>query len=114
MNSLENDLLRLYAAHAHELRHGSRMEINAGVVRICLTIVSGIPDTPLTPCEEDIIRVLTEADRKLTKKEIAQAFEAEQTLWADSTISNALAEMVNRGILENRRDRKGYGLAKPT
>ena len=84
-----------------------------GTCGVILTISGELPDTPLTPCEEDIIRVLTDAGKKLTRKEVARAFIVEETLWAESTLANALASLVARGILQNRHDRKGYGLAKP-
>lgn len=106
---IEADILELYAAHARVLHRGSRMEAAVGNVRIALVVLT---DDRLTDCESDILRIVTAAGRKLRRKDIVAALEAEGILWGESTIANALAALVARQVLVNRRDKRGYGLQR--
>ncbi len=68
------------------------------------------PPLPLTPCERDILSVLS-ADTRLTTGDVLAALERRGLLHGERTIKGALAALVRRGrILTSRRAPRGYHL----
>lgn len=97
-----------------QLSDGDQIEVQTdrGKLLICFH------DQTLTQCEQDIINVLRSAGRKMTRKEIIAHFATtlkscwQDDGWSVSTVEHALASLVRRGRLLQRRDRRGYALAE--
>ncbi len=66
----------------------------------------------LSQCKQDITRVLHEKNRRLTTNQILKELRVRESLWGDSTVKRALADMVRDGELNNRTGirPRGYGL----
>lgn len=106
---LERSLLELYLKFVRDLRPGEPINVSVGGGRLLLEYVTDAVE-PLTPCEEDIVTVLRRAGRKLTAKEIIAGFEGIGACWGNSTVWQALASLVAKGVLVNRKDKRGYSL----
>jgi Fe2+ or Zn2+ uptake regulation protein len=74
------------------------------------------PEPILTPCQQDIIKLLEDTGRRMTVNEILTGLEAADMIHGESTVRHALPEMNRRGLLDNRHDAwgKGYGLGEWT
>ena len=71
------------------------------------------PRAPRTACERDIVALLSRATRPMTGVEIRVELEAQEHLWGESTIGQALAGLVNDGVLRNSRKLGGYFVPGP-
>jgi len=56
----------------------------------------------LTPCQQDILRLLSSEDRPRVCDWILSALENQDKLWGESTVRRALASLVRTGRLVNR------------
>lgn len=109
--SIENLLLRLYTDLQPILPpEGISLEIPAGSSLIRFAVETAANnERALTSCERQVLDFMATAERRLTMKEIRAGMEAAGNLWGKSTVQNALAELVNRKLLVNDRDKRGYG-----
>lgn len=94
----------------------TRMNGLAGVLRI------GAPaDLPLAEtrdeltarqreCLEAVQVEIARLGRRVIGSEVRSALKAAGIRWGVSTINTALADLVDRGLLVNDNDKKGYGL----
>jgi hypothetical protein len=66
----------------------------------------------LTPCEKNILRTLMSTGRRMTRLSIQEFISKLPAPDGDSTIANALSDMIKQKILDNRQNErpKGYGL----
>jgi Penicillinase repressor len=107
---VERALLELYARFARDLRPGEPINVSAGGGRLLLELIVETVER-LSPCEEDIVFVIRKAGgRKLTKKEVVVALDAVDLIWGESTVWQALAALVAKGVLVNKKDKRGYAL----
>lgn len=116
---IEIALLRLCADCNGALTIGQSYSIEAGgkVLRISVDAPVDAPPAPQTECEQetlDAVRVLFNLyGRRVTAKEVMAELENVGHIWGRSTILNALATLVHRGLLVNKHDKRGYGVPIP-
>lgn len=95
---------------------GHRLRLSVGPVPGAAAAPAAAPaSAELSPCEEDILRVLAEAGRRLTTGAVLSALQEAGRLHGDSTVIHALADLCRRkGRLTNRKDGRGrgYGLTE--
>jgi hypothetical protein len=67
----------------------------------------------LAECADDITRVLRETGHPLTTLEILEQLVERQLRWRECTVSHALAELLDHGVVVNRAENGAhrYGLA---
>lgn len=97
------------------------IEVEAEVVEEGPTTAEEAPALPLpvaesapnrhfsARCGRDVIALLEDVESWLTGQAISDEFSVRNLEWSPSTIAHALAELVRRGELLNRRG-QGYGL----
>ena len=61
-------------------------------------------------CKEDIVAVVGEAGRPLTRKEVLKALRAAGKRHGPGTVAKALADLTTAGELVNPKDKRGYRL----
>jgi hypothetical protein len=82
-----------------------------GAYRLDLT---GQEHRTLTDCERDVLGVIERAGRRLSGDEAKLALQEANLLHGDSTVTHALADLVQvKGLLTNRRDSRGKGYGLP-
>lgn len=113
---IEIALLRLYAECSGALIVGQTHSTEVGgiVLRLSIEPPENKPPRPEGTCEEDVydaVAVLSAAmDRRVTSKEVMAEMDSTNHLWGRSTVLNALAALVHKGLLINPHDKKGYGV----
>jgi hypothetical protein len=76
-----------------------------------------VPDADLTGCERDILGLVGEAGKRLTREQVVAGLEAAGHVHGESTVRHALANLTGaKKRLTNQRDGRGrgYGLAEWT
>lgn len=63
-------------------------------------------------CKEDILAVIRETGRPLTRKQIVKALRDAKKGHGPGTVAKALADLTAGGELVNPRDKRGYRLAE--
>lgn len=117
---IETALLRLFADCPSALTIGHTYTVEAGgrVLRLSIEPISTGPPGPDGECEEncyDAVRLLVNLHgTRVTTKEVIAELESVGHIWGRSTVVNALASLVHKGLLVNPRDKKGYGLPSCT
>lgn len=115
---VESALLRILAVMGKRLTAGDRWEVQVDEGGLVLTLSADYRQAekpePRGQCEQDVydaVRELVEREkRRAVTKEIATHLEATDRLWGRSTIVLALAALVDKGLLVNPHDKRGYGL----
>lgn len=74
-----------------------------------------LPPRPAEPeggCAADVLDVLRAAGRRLNAREILDEFQARGLEWSERTLRRYLAELMERGRVDNPEDAspRGYGL----
>lgn len=113
---IETALLRLFADCPAALIIGHSYSVEAGgrILRLTIDPIIDNPPHPEGECESnvyDAVRLLVnEHGRRVTTKEVFAELETVGQIWGRSTVVNALASLVHKGLLVNPRDKKGYGI----
>lgn len=113
---IEIALLRLWGSCADALIVGEPYTIDLD--HVTLTVIAkpkaSAPPAPEGACEEDVLACVYSLvachGRRVTTKEILAELEFTEHIWGRSTVLNALATLVHKGLLMNPRDKKGYGV----
>lgn len=112
---IETALLRLFADCPAALSIGHSYAVEAGgrILKLCIEPIVEAPPCPEGQCEEDVLDavclLVNEHNRRVTTKEVFAELDNANHLWGRSTVVNALASLVHKGLLVNPRDKRGYG-----
>lgn len=75
-----------------------------------IPVVGTLP--ALTPCQRDVLEVIANSERRLTRPEIQDTLDKSDRIHGESTVRTALAELVRLGFIESPGAGRnaGYGL----
>lgn len=93
--------------------HGTVATLRLGPPSAMPVVLPQLDD--LTPREREVLDAIRlEVDRlgrRVIGREVRHALILAGTKWSASTVNQALASLVDRGLLVNDNDKRGYGLA---